>query len=95
MSEDGSGRGVEKPSFSSAECCLALAPAAPDAHGERQFGDVYCFKLSPLLSSPCQEVFEDRKYSGDFVSGVHRNLKVAREFQAHFHVPSLVGVPPG
>lgn len=60
----------------------------------RRVGDIYCFKLSPLLSSPCQEVFEDRKYSGDFVSGVNRNLWVAREFKACFPVLALAGISP-
>lgn len=61
----------------------------------RRVRDIYCFKLSPLLSSPCQEVFEDRKYSGDFVSGVNRNLWVTSEFKARFSVPTLAGVRPG
>lgn len=63
--------------------------------GTRRVGDIYCFKLSPLLSSPCQEVFEDRKYGGDFVFGVNRSPWVAREFKARFPVQGLEWVLPG
>lgn len=52
VSERGSGRGTEKPSFSSAERCLALPPAAPDAHGERGSLGMFIALNFPLCYLP-------------------------------------------
>lgn len=73
---------------------LGQAPPALSSgrrRGTGQMGDIYCFKLSPLLSSPCQEVFEDRKYRGNFVSGVNKNLQVARLLRARFSAQAPAG----
>lgn len=87
MAEPGSGRAVRKRTGKAPFLLSRVPPGLSSGRrgrtrGARRVGDIYCFKLSPLLSFPCQEVFEDRKYSGDFVSGVSRNLWLAREFKA-------------
>lgn len=99
VADRGSGRAIRHTTGKAKFLFSSMPPGLSSGrHGltrrVRRVRDIYCFKLSPLLSSPCQEVYEDRKYSGDFVSGVNRNLWVTREFKARFPVLALAGISP-
>lgn len=58
-------------------------------------GDIYCFKLSPLLSFQCQEVFEDGKIQRQFCLWGEQKSLGSKVAQGPLFSPGSCRVPLG